>query len=380
MIVWKVDKILLQDLRLLTGMCIPLVAGMMVYGWRGVLTMLLVVAGAVMARSMLQGLTIWPVLMGRLKLVSDSLLVGMFLPPGLFDVDQALFSVSARWPLALTAGALLVLLKWGIERIGTARLSPVVLTILILSAVIPRVPADNRVLSPSFILRGDLLGASAVQRPVSTAEPWFLSRSGEVVFESSRAAERIQDYLHARTSSDRRVLTLTRLVSDELPPLEDLVVLGQPSTLGQASGIGLLIGGLFLVHRRMMPFRIPLIMLLVLAGLLLVLPTPVVIGSDQTVTRWLVGRDGRVGWAVGLTFVNYLLFSSSALGVIFFLASQPGVRPLGRGSGLVYAVLMGILSAVLIRFVSVEWGALIAVAVVQPLTPWLDRYIVSRPI
>jgi Na+-translocating ferredoxin:NAD+ oxidoreductase RnfD subunit len=207
-----------------------------------------------------------------------------------------------------------------------------------------------------------------------------LNRSGDVVLQTLRAAERIQDYLQAHVSSDRHVRTLTQLVSDELPPLEDLVILGQPSTIGQASGIGLLIGGLFLVHRRMMPFRIPVMMLMVLAVLLLILPTPIVIGSDQTVSRWLAARDGRVGWAVGLTFVNYLLFASSSLAVFFFLASRPGVRPLGRHSSMVYAILIGTLSAVLIRFVSVEWGPLMAVAMIQPLTPWLDRRIVSRPI
>lgn len=380
MIVWKVDKNLLKDLRLLTGICIPLVAGMMVYGWRGVLTMVLVVAGSVMAREALRGLTIWPISIGRLNLVSESLLVSIFLPAGLFDVDQAMLSASARWPFALTAGILLVLLKWVIERIGTTRLSPVILTVLILAVLIPRVASDNRVLSPQFILRGDLLGSSVAQRLVSTADPWFLSRSGEVVLQTSRASERIQDYLQAHVSLDRRVQTLTQLVSDELPPLEDLVILGQPSTLGQASGIGLLIGGLFLVHRRIMPFRLPVVMLLVLTILLMILPTPVVIGSDQMVSRWLAARDGRVGWAVGLTFINYLLFSSSAVGVFFFLASQPGVRPLGNYSALVYAVLIGILSAVLIRFVSVEWGPLMAVAMIQPFTPWLDRYLVSRPI
>ncbi|GIW76812.1 MAG: hypothetical protein KatS3mg104_1875 [Phycisphaerae bacterium] len=380
MIVWKVDKSLLQDLRLLTGMCIPMGAGMMVYGWRGVLTMMLVVAGSVMAREALRGLTIWPVSIRRLNLVSESLLVGIFLPAGLFDVDQSMLSTSARWPFALTAGVLLVLLKWVIERIGTTRLSPVVLTVLILAALIPRVSSDDRVLSPQFILRGDLLGTSVTERSVSTADPWFLNRSGDVVLQTSRAAERIQDYLQAHVSSDRHVRTLTQLVSDELPPLEDLVILGQPSTIGQASGIGLLIGGLFLVHRRMMPFRIPVMMLMVLAVLLLILPTPIVIGSDQTVSRWLAARDGRVGWAVGLTFVNYLLFASSSLAVFFFLASRPGVRPLGRHSSMVYAILIGTLSAVLIRFVSVEWGPLMAVAMIQPLTPWLDRRIVSRPI
>lgn len=379
MIVWRVDKSLLHDLQLLTGMCIPLGAGMMVYGWRGVLTMMLVVAGSVMAREALRGLTIWPVSIRRLNLVSESLLVGIFLPAGLFDVDQSMLSTSARWPFALTAGALLVLLKWMIERIGTTRLSPVVLTVLILAGLIPRVPSDDRVLSPRFILRGDLLGTSVAERSVSTADPWFLNRSGDVVLQTSRATERIQDYLQAHVSSDRQVRTLTQLVSDELPPLEDLVILGQPSTIGQASGIGLLIGGLFLVHRRMMPFRIPVIMLMVLAILLLILPTPIVIGNEQTVSRWLAARDGRVGWAVGLTFVNYLLFASSSLAVFFFLASRPGVRPLGRHSGVVYAILIGIFSAVLIRFVSVEWGALIALAMVQPMTPWLDRHIVSRP-
>lgn len=378
MITWRLERNRLIDLRLATGMAMPLAAGLAIFGWRGAMSTFLVVAGASTARFVLKRLTVWPVKTSLLTTMTQATLAAMFVPPALFDPEQAAFASTARWPIGIAIGGVLALLTWLVGRIGTARVSPVVLTILFAALFVAPRESDQRVLAPQVVFYGDLLGSEMTDRSTSTAEPWIATTPAEPVVQTARASDRIDDFLHARTTPDRPAVTMARLVSDDLPPLEDLVILGQPASVGRASVIAILIGGLFLVHRRLVAFRMPAMMLGVTVVTLLVLPTPVIVSSDEVIRRWLAAGDPRVGWAVGVTFVNYVLVASSSLLVIFFLASQPGIRPLSLRAGMVFSAIFGLLCGVFTVYVSVEWGAVIAVAVAQLVTPTLDKRLAPR--
>jgi Na+-translocating ferredoxin:NAD+ oxidoreductase RnfD subunit len=378
MITWRLERNRLIDLRLLTGMSIPLVAGLALFGWRAAVTAFLIVAGAIAARFVLKRLTVWPVKTSRLTMMTQATLVAMFVSPAMFDAEQAAFDPTARWPIAIATGGVLAVLTWLIGRLGTARFSPTILTILFVAVFVPTRAADERVLAPQTVFYGDLLGPTASERSTSTAEPWIATATSEPLIRTARASQRIDDFLHARTTPDRPAITMARLVSDDLPPLEDLVILGQPTSIGRASAIAILIGGLFLVHRRLVAFRMPAMMLVTTVAALVVLPTPVIVSTDEVVRRWLAAADPRVGWAVGVTFVNYVLVASSALLVILFLAPLPGIRPLSLRAGLVFSAIFGLLCGVCTIFVSVELGAVFALAINQLLTPTLDKRLAPR--
>ena len=54
-------------------------------------------------------------------------------------------------------------------------------------------------------------------------------------------------------------MPMLELLRDRMPPLEDLIVGGQPAPVGLGSGVAVIIGGLFLLYRGLIDFRIPLL-------------------------------------------------------------------------------------------------------------------------
>ena len=77
-------------------------------------------------------------------------------------------------------------------------------------------------------------------------------------------------------------------------------------------------GGLFLLYRGLIDFRIPLIIILVELACLLVFPTPAVL-TEPTQWHWIVSPAGpEVGWGTGITFANYELMASPSLFMALF--------------------------------------------------------------
>ncbi|MBC7783208.1 MAG: RnfABCDGE type electron transport complex subunit D [Burkholderiales bacterium] len=373
--VWRFERNHLSDLRLLSGMLLPILAGVAIFGWRALGVLGLVIAGAHVARYFLNRLRTWNATLGGLTLSTRAALVTMFLPATLFDVDQTAFTRSAAWPLAIGIGIVLAILSWALGRWGTVRFSPVVITALLAMIVVGGLGANARVLQRDHVFRGDLFDARFANRSPSTAEPWLSAPPlrSTVVLLTNPAAEQLEDFLDRRYAADRRPMTIPRLIGDNLPPMEDLVIGGHPAPIGCASVLAIIVGGLLLVYRRMAAFRVPALMVLATLATLLIAPVPVLISPEETAYRWLGGQDPRVGWAAGITFANYLLIASPVLLVTLFLACQPSIRPHSLRASCVYALLFGIAAGLSILLVSVGCGPLVALMAVQFVAPTLQR-------
>jgi hypothetical protein len=111
----------------------------------------------------------------------------------------------------------------------------------------------------------------------------------------------------------------------------------------------------------------------------MVLPMPIVVGHDEVTRHWLVPLDSRVGWAMSLTLIHYILTASPILLTTLLLAVLPGVRPIGIRAGTAYAIVYGVLCAVCTLFISFNFGAIVAVALSQLVVPTLDRWLPTRP-
>ena len=368
---WRLPHQDLADLRLAAGLLLPACAALAVFGWRAAGVYALVVAGGWVAHALLPDLGD----RSRVGVFTLAALLTAFLPATWFDLDRATFSADARWPLALGAGATLGFIDWCSRLIGTRRASPVVVATLLLGGVVPLAMSPDRILPVDQLFKGDLLSDRVLTRPISTAEPWLeAAKDAEAkAYAVPRASHGLDDYLRGRVTPGRPAVTIARLVGDDLPPLEDLAVGGQPAPIGSASGIAVVVGGLLLVHRRMMPLLLPLWIIGLYLAALSLLPIPVVVSPDGVERRWLAMLDPRVGVPGGVTLVNYLLLASPLLFVSFFLAANPACRPTSRWGTAVFAVLFAVGAATLVSRGLVDYGPLIALAVVQLLTPTLDR-------
>jgi electron transport complex protein RnfD len=183
----------------------------------------------------------------------------------------------------------------------------------------------------------------------------------------------LETYTSGLAAPERRWTSLESLLRDRMPPLEDIIVGGQPAAIGNGSAIALIIGGLFLLYRGLIDYRIPLLIFVAAAICLMVLPIPIVITEDSEHWRWLAMRAPSVGPALAITFANYELMASPLLLCAFFLATAPSVRPMTRRARTIYALLIGAFAAVFQLYVSVSIGPYLALLAVSLATPTLDK-------
>jgi electron transport complex protein RnfD len=163
------------------------------------------------------------------------------------------------------------------------------------------------------------------------------------------------------------------ILRDRLPPLEDLILGGEPGAIGAGCTLFVIIGGLFLLYRGLIDWHIPMLAALTAWMAFCILPIPVVITDMGTQWCWLALRPRYLGWPTALTLANYELLGSPLLFVAFFVATSPQTRPMSRRGRAVYGVALGVLSAVAQLYGSVAVGPYVAMLLISLASPHLDR-------
>jgi Na+-translocating ferredoxin:NAD+ oxidoreductase RnfD subunit len=351
----------------------PLVAGLLLFGWRALLVLALVMG------SNLLGTVAWrwvgrrgaQIYVGHSQWLA--MLLAMMLPPHLAGRTEAL------WAIPVSAGLLLAILTWTLGGLGSGRIHPALVAFLLLIVVFGERIEPSLILQRHAVPLGDLLDAPEEPLTISPAEAWVRApRVGTTdALRVAPAQERLWEFTTGSSQPDRSWLSLEGLLRDRLPPLEDMILGGHPRTIGTASGIGVIIGGLFLLYRGLIDYRIPLLIVVSAFASLLVLPIPVVITDIEPMWRWMIWRDPGVGWGLAITFVNYELLSSPLLFTAFFLATAPSLRPMHRRARTIYAILVGVTCAAMQLYTSVFYGPYLALLLVSLLSPILDA--ITRP-
>lgn len=358
------------------GGAFPAAAGAILFGWRALLVIAVVMGTAALmkmlwgrvgphGRQMRWQHTLW-----------QALLLALMLPAHLFSGAGYNGSEAALWPMLPAAAIVLVWLTWLLGGVGSSRIHPVLLTYLLLVVLFGELLVPHEVLRRGRLFRGDLNDVAKTEQVV-VKEPWVDIRQpdGRDAFWREPASQRL---IFFTSGHHPAWMSLESMLRDRIPPLEDLVIAGQPSPIGCASLIMVITGGLFLLFRGLIDFRIPLLICIAAYGAMLVLPIPVAITESGTQWRWLLPRE--VGWPMALTFANYELLAGPAVFMAFFLATAPAVRPMTRRGRVIFAVLAGILTAVLQLYASVSVGPYLALLLVSLLTPAMDRFFGPRPL
>jgi Na+-translocating ferredoxin:NAD+ oxidoreductase RnfD subunit len=385
------------------GALFPVTAGLMLYGWRAMGVMACVVGSAAIA------VLLWRRVGGRGRQVRYdqclwlALLLSLMLPAHLFSgastnlangpspatpTVTSLASLgstanTAPWPILPAAGICLVAMIWALGGTGSGRIHPVLVTYLLVVVLFQDMLVPHYALQRHAIFSGDVLSAPTPRSGEDTTQtrPAWISQNGATSGDatwSEPAARQLETYTSGLAAPERTWTSLESLMRDRMPPLEDLIVGGQPAAIGNGSAIALIIGGLFLLYRGLIDHRIPLLIFIAAFVCLLILPVPVVITEEAQHWRWLVLRAPGVGAALAVTFANYELMASPLLLSAFFLATAPSVRPMTARARTLYALLIGALAAVLQLYVSVSIGPYLALLAVSLLTPTLDKLFPPR--
>lgn len=363
----------------LLGALFPITAGVAIYGWRALAVMLIVVASAAAA------IWVWRHIGSRGRQLRFShglwmaLLLSLTLPAHLASLSHPAGLSQTLWPLLPAAGIGLIILTWALGGIGMGRIHPVLVMHLLLVVLFQQLLIPHWVLQRGDMVFGDVLKSGGEKSEMPRKEPWIDAWPiiGQEAVWAEPASQRLIFFTSGTQSPDRAFLSLEGLLRDRMPPLEDLILGGQPAPIGSGSAIAVIIGGLFLLYRGLIDFRIPLLICLFAFIALLVLPVPVVITDSARQWRWLIFYNG-VGWSTAVTFANYELMAGPMLFMAFFLATSPAVRPMSRRARAIYAAMVGISAAAAQLYASVLFGPYLALLVVSLLTPMLDRRFAPR--
>jgi len=364
------------------GGVFPLVAGLLLYGWRAAWTV------AVVLLSAAAGVAAWR----RVGTLGHQLrmphvmwmasLLALMMPAHLVTLSPVGTDGDPAWPILPAASLILVMLLWMLGGLGAGRAQPVLVAYLLLGMLFSAQLSPHCVLQRERLVTGDVRNCAPSPALGVSPEPWVRRPRvpGYDALPAPSAAERLIAYTRGKERPERGVLRVQGLLSERLPPLEDFVVGGQPGAIGTSSAVAIIIGGLFLLYRGIIDYRVPLLIVLATYLALLVLPVPARIIEDRAHFRWFVVREGDVDWATALTFVHYEIMASPLLFTALFLATDPSVRPMTRGGRTMYAVIAGLLTAPALLYVSVSVGPYLAVFAASLLTPMLDRWFMPEPL
>lgn len=356
-------------------------AGLLFYGWRAVAAIALVVGPSMAA------LMLWRRIGRRGAEIHIayalwmSLLLALALPAHLASSRDAGPAGAAPWPILVGAGLVLPMFLWLFASGGSSRVHPVPAVYLLLVVLFQNLLAPTYVLHHGRLVAGDMLDAATVAPQPPAKEPWAQAPPQEAdAMRVQRAAEVLGAFTSGTAVANRGYLSLDELIRDRVPPLEDLIIGAQPGPIGAASAIAVIMGGLFLLYRGVIEVRLPMLIVVAAFVALLVLPIPVVITEDTPRWSWLAVRQPNVGWSWAITLVNYELMAGPLLFVAFFLATAPGMRPMTHRARVLYGIVVGVAAAALQLYLSVSYGAYLALLLASPITPLLDRWFRPRPL
>jgi len=342
----------------------PLASGLWLYGFRALQSVAVVILASaagvfVWRRIGARGWAVhWP------HTIWLSLLLAMMLPPHLLlGPIPPSPSTQTGWAILLAAGLMLPMFIWATGGVGFSRVHPLLVSYLLLAALYHPPLTPHLVLHRARAFVGDLASFNVLPPPdQSPQQPWIWQRqrpNHDALYIASPATQRLSQYTLGWPGR-RATIPMEAMLRDHMPPLENLVVGGHPGPTGASSAIAIIIGGLFLMYRGLIDFRIPLLIVLVAMAGFLIVPAALMPGA-------------HLDWASGLTFASYELMASPLLLMAFFIATNRGLCPVGPRAAVVFAAVVGALCVVCQLYVSAAYGPYIALTLAGLIMPGNNR-------
>lgn len=150
---------------------------------------------------------------------------------------------------------------------------------------------------------------------------------------------------------------LAELKAGKLVNVWDMVIGRIPGTIGETSAIALLIGGIYLIVRKIINYRIPVIYLVTFMIFILIF-------------------SGR---GFDSNFLGGQLFGGGLFLGAFFMATDYTTSPMTGKGQIVFAVILGILTGLFRLFAGSPGGASYAIIIANLLVPLIDKYTLPTP-
>jgi hypothetical protein len=336
---------------------LPLLWGIAVFGFRATLIILATLAAAGVAHLLLARFT----RRGRLLTWNHTMAYAM--------ISSGLTAPMLAWYWALAMGAAMVVLIWIAGLPGKQRFHIALLAPLAITAVIP-LAGRWPVLVLDHLTIGDIDQAVPAQiyhwpqrSPQRGVDAVLLPRPEQVI-------QRTLSKIGGDPSGVRASMALRNMFAMNLPSPPALLLGGVPGRIGTVGIFAIIIAGLYLSYRHILPADAwALFLLAVLTGLIFGPLSPRMLHHEfwQSIGGlWYLPPERA------MTLLLYELCSSDFLFASVFILALPGTLPIEPLARKVFLVLAGISAALLHRIALPLPPATVALLVLQPISPALD--------
>ena len=143
--------------------------------------------------------------------------------------------------------------------------------------------------------------------------------------------------------------------AEELPSLLDMFLGIRGGCLGETCSVALIIGGIYLMARRVISYKIPVAFIGTVAVIMLI-----------------AGKGD-------LEFVAYQLMSGGLLLGAFFMATDYSTSPIKSNAKIVFGVGCGLLTCIIRLFASLPEGVSFAILIMNLLVPHIETIMAPKP-
>jgi electron transport complex protein RnfD len=156
------------------------------------------------------------------------------------------------------------------------------------------------------------------------------------------------------TATPLALIKGTEAVNQVLPNLMDLFIGNVGGSLGETSALALLLGGLYLLYRRVINYRIPVVYIAT------------------------VGILAFVFGGFNLSYVPYHILAGGLLLGAIFMATDYSSSPMTAKGQIIFAVGCGLLTAVIRFYGGYPEGVSYSILLMNIATPLIDRFTLPR--
>ena len=158
------------------------------------------------------------------------------------------------------------------------------------------------------------------------------------------------------TATPLTMMTKGGELSDGLPSLVDMLIGIRGGSLGETCAVALIIGGVYLMIRKIISPAIPLSFIGTVAVIMLI-----------------AGKGS-------FTFVAYQLLSGGLMLGAFFMATDYATSPITAKGKWIFGIGCGILTFVIREFASMPEGCSFSILLMNLLTPYIDKFTMTKPL
>lgn len=350
----------------LAAACAPLLAGVVMFGWRVLIVAALAIATCGIVEKLYFRITHAPALLGRSHAFLTGVLLTLTLPP------------HVPWYVPVVGGTFAILVGKAIfGGVGHFLWQPALVGRLAVAVLFATTlnPPTWPLLSQENIVTGDIENTRRIeqydgwqeQQPPPEADGFRLRHPAEITRQITLADEpQFTGLAYTRTEIPRAKPALLR----KLPPISDFLYGARPGGIGETSALVIVVAGLYLIYRNYVKWQLPF--LIIVSAWIVAAIAPVQLAGPNDTVEWVWWPLFHEGADVGFTYANYQVLGGQLVLAAFLLATEMTTRPVTTGGQALFGVCVGVGAMVLQLYTATPIPAYLAVLAMNTFSPLID--------